>query len=103
MGFPIKILIVEDSSDDVLLIMDALRDGGYDPTFERVDTYDNLKSALINQWDIIIADYNMPAFSGIAALELVRKQGVDTPFIIVSGTISDNTAVNAMRSGPKIM
>ncbi len=100
MGVPLHVLIVEDSEDDALLLVRELRRGGFEPAFERVDTPDALRAALGRQeWDILFADYSMPHFSGTAALALVRERGLDLPFIFVSGTIGEDTAVEAMRAG----
>ncbi len=100
MSIPLRVLIVEDSQDDTLLIMRALRRGGYDPDFERVDTSQAMCTALDEQtWDLVIADYSMPRFNGLAALALLKERGIDLPFIIVSGTIGEDVAVTAMKSG----
>jgi PAS domain S-box-containing protein len=100
MSTPIRLLIVEDSEDDAVLIVRELRHGGYDPTFKRVETPEAMSAALAQQsWDIIIADYSMPGFSGLAALGLLHESGLDLPFIIVSGTIGEETAVASMRAG----
>src|SRR2546428_737683 len=77
-----------------------LRRGGFEPAFQRVDTPDALRAALARQeWDILFADYSMPHFSGTAALALARERGLDLPFIFVSATIGEDTAVEAMRAG----
>lgn len=100
MTVPLRALLVEDSEDDALLIIEELRDGGYDPVFERVETREALQTALeASEWDIIIADYRLPNFSGLDALEHVCKGSGYCPFIIVSGQISEETAVKAMRAG----
>jgi diguanylate cyclase (GGDEF)-like protein len=100
MGKPLSILLVEDSEDDAALVVMELRRGGYDPTVERVDTYAAMSTALDQQgWDVIISDYSMPHFNGLAALALVQKKGLDLPFIIMSGTIGEEIAVEAMRAG----
>jgi len=100
MSRPLRVLIVEDSEDDTLLLVRELRRGGYDPTFERVDTPAAMNAALEqHKWDIVIADYVMPHFSGPAALELLKEKGLDLPFIIVSGVIGEETAVAAMTAG----
>jgi two-component sensor histidine kinase len=93
-------LIVEDSENDVLLIMRQLRQGGYEPLYEWVDTREAMKAALTTaSWDIVIADYSMPRFSGLAALRLLKETGVDLPFLIVSGSIGEELAVTAMKAG----
>ena len=100
MSRPLRVLIVEDSKDDALLLLRQLRRGGYDPSFERVDTPAAMRAALDQQtWDIVIADYAMPHFSAPAALELLKAKEIDLPFIIVSGAIGEETAVAAMKTG----
>lgn len=99
MNVPLNLLIVEDYENDALLIIEELRDGGYDPTFERTDTRESTAAALNKEWDIIIADYRLPGFTGLDVLQMVRERDPDIPFIIVSGLISEETAVEAMRSG----
>ncbi|HEX4646997.1 MAG TPA: PAS domain S-box protein, partial [Verrucomicrobiae bacterium] len=100
MSAPARILFVEDSEDDVLLILRELRRGGCDPAFERVDTEAAFTAALRRQdWDFIIADYSMPQFNALEALSLLQQSGLDLPFIIVSGAIGEDVAVAAMKSG----
>ncbi len=100
MSLPLRVLIAEDSEDDVLLIVRELKRGGYDPTYERVATAAAMAAALERErWDLVIGDHSMPHFSGTAALALVRGRGLDVPFICVSGTISEEMAVAAMRAG----
>jgi len=100
MSIPIRVLMVEDSEDDTVLILRELKRCGYDPTSERVETDKAMKAALDNQtWDIIICDYSMQQFSVQAALETLQKMGLDLPFIIVSGTIGEDVAVEAMKAG----
>ena len=97
---PLRALLVEDSKDDTLIIARTLCQGGYDLTYERVETLEAMRTAL-NQgaWDVVIADYAMPRFSGPAALELLQESGLDLPFIVVSGTIGEQVAVSMMRAG----
>jgi two-component system cell cycle sensor histidine kinase/response regulator CckA len=100
MGVPIRLLLVEDSEDDAQLLLRELKRGGYDPAHERVATEATLAAALDRQtWDLVIGDHSMPGFSGIAALVLVRGRGLDVPFICVSGTITEDMAVAAMKAG----
>lgn len=100
MSRTLRVLIVEDSENDALLLVRELRRNGIEPAFERVDTADAMAAALANQtWDLVIADYTMPRFSGIAALELLKQIGLDIPFIIVSGSIGEGVAVAAMKAG----
>lgn len=97
---PLRLLIVEDSQKDAMLLVHELRRAGYEVTFERVDTSETMKAALDNQaWDLVIADYTMPQFRGTDALELLKKSGLDIPFIFVSGTIGEDVAVASMKAG----
>jgi PAS domain S-box-containing protein len=100
MSVPLRVLIVEDSPNDTELLLRELHRAGYDPTYERVDTAEAMSLALDRcEWEIVIADYTMPRFSAVAALSLLQSRGMDLPFIIVSGTIGEETAVEAMRAG----
>ncbi len=100
MGIPLRILIIEDSEDDTLLVIRVLQKDGYDPSYERVETAEDMREALEREtWDIIIADYTLPHFSGLDALKLYKEKGLDIPFIVVSGTIGEEIAVAAMLSG----
>ena len=97
---PLHILIVEDSEDDALLLTRELRRGGYDLASERVDNPEDMRAALRRQpWDLVVSDYVMPKFSGLAALAMIQESGLDIPFIIVSGNIGEDIAVGAMRAG----
>jgi diguanylate cyclase (GGDEF)-like protein len=96
----LRLLLIEDSPDDLALVVMELTRGGYDVDFDRVDTPDALVAALERQsWDIVVADYTMPGFTGTAALTLLRQHDADLPFIFVSGTIGEDAAVAAMRTG----
>ncbi|MBN1933285.1 MAG: response regulator [Anaerolineae bacterium] len=100
MGKPLRVLIVEDSDDDYELLLRELRRGGFEPDAGRAETDEAMRQALEAQtWDIILADYVLPRFSGTAALQALRESGRDIPLIIVSGTIGEETAVQAMRMG----
>src|SRR5215210_3762096 len=101
MSTPLRVLIVEDSENDTLLLLRELRRGGYEPDYERVDTAATMEAALDRRdWELVISDHSMPSFSSSAALELLRRKGfVDTPFIIVSGRIGEDAAVAAMKAG----
>jgi signal transduction histidine kinase len=93
-------LVIEDSADDAMLLEIALQRAGYDPGCHRVETPTAMTAALERQrWDLIIADYRLPDFDGLAALALVKEKGLDLPFIIVSGYITEETAVAAMKAG----
>jgi len=97
----LQVLIIEDSTDDVLLIMRSLQQGGFDPSWTKVDDPITMAAALTRQkWDLIISDFAiMPQFNGLDVLEIANKHELDVPFIIVSGTIGEDTAVKAMKSG----
>ena len=94
----LSIIIVEDSPDDAELIDLALRNGGLSVDWERVETAAELHNALANRrWDVIISDFSLPSFGAGSALEIVRKFDPDLPFIVVSGTIGEEMAVELMR------
>lgn len=96
----LRVLMIEDSEDDAELLTIALELGGYDIIYHRVDNKVDMQSALEAQpWDIAIADYSMPQFSAIAALEVLKEYQLDLPFVIVSGKIGEDTAVAAMKAG----
>lgn len=96
----LRVLLIEDSEEDAELIENLLCDGGYTLESHRVDTVDALSRALGEQrWDIILADYDMPHFSGFGAIEMVRKRGLDTPVILVSGAVGEEQAVEALKAG----
>ncbi len=97
---PLRTLIVEDSEDDAELLLHELRRGGYAPLATRVDTPEAFDTALEQMsWDIVISDYAMPHFSGLDALKLLQRKGIDVPFILVSGKVGEDIAVGAMRLG----
>ncbi len=96
----IRVLLIEDSEDDALLLMREIRRAGYDVETTRVDTTDALDQALKSgEWDVVVSDYSLPSFDGLTALAMVKEAGLDLPFIVVSGTIGENVAVAAMRAG----
>jgi signal transduction histidine kinase/DNA-binding response OmpR family regulator len=100
MHMPLRVLIVEDCEDDAMLLLRELRHGNWEVTHERVDTPGAMRAALdAHPWDLIVADYSMPQFSGPAALVVARECVVDVPFILMSGKIGEETAVHAMKAG----
>jgi len=100
MTVALRLLLIEDSEDDAFLLTRELERGGYALQTARVDSAAELTAALDRQpWDLVIGDYSMPQFSGLAGLNIIRQRGLDMPFIFVSGTIGEETAVAAMRAG----
>jgi diguanylate cyclase (GGDEF)-like protein len=100
MTTPVRVLLVEDSEDDAALVIHELRRGGYQPDFRRVDTDHELEAMLQQaRWDVVITDHNLPGYSSEAALATVKRSGLDVPVIIVSGSIGEAIAVEAMKNG----
>jgi signal transduction histidine kinase len=99
MPSPIRVLLVEDSEDDAALVVRELRRGDYAPAVKRVESEATMRAALDDPWDVIIADYSLPQFSGLAALALLKSTGLDIPFIVASGAIGEEVAVAAMKAG----
>jgi signal transduction histidine kinase len=100
MGQKLRLLIVEDNERDAALLVRELQRGGYDLTFERVDTPDAMNAAIDRQsWDLVVSDYSMPCFGAQAALAVVKERAPELPFIIVSGAVGEEVAVDAMRAG----
>ncbi len=97
---PLRVLIVEDNEDDALLLLRELKRGGYEPLHERVDTPEAMGEALsVGSWDVVISDYYMPKFRAPDALALLREWGSEAPFVVVSGKVGEELAVEAMRAG----
>lgn len=101
MSRPLRLLMVEDNENDAALLARELQRAGYDLTAQRVDSVQGLTEALDNPWDIILCDYQLPGFDALAALSVVRDHQVETPCIIVSGTVGEENAVNTLRLGAK--
>jgi len=98
----LRILIVDDSETDAQLLLRALRAGGIDPRYERVDTAEGTQRAVDGRpWDIVLCDYTMPQFNALDALEIIQSKHADLPVIIISGTIGEDVAVAAMRAGAR--
>ncbi|MDE2348644.1 MAG: PAS domain-containing protein [Gammaproteobacteria bacterium] len=95
----LKALIVEDDADDATLLARSLRDAGFDVQWTRVETEPDFLSSLRQPLDIIFSDFSMPLFGGMRALELLRASGLDVPLILISGTVGEEVAVEAMRQG----
>ncbi len=97
---PLRVLIVEDSADDAELLVRELQRGGYGPVSERVETTAAMQAALVRQtWDLVVSDHSVLQFDSLAALNVLKASGADIPFIIVSGTIGEELAVQAMKAG----
>ena len=99
-SLPLRLLMIEDSEDDALLLRRELQRGGYDPVWERVDTAVALEAALqLRRWDVITCDYVMPRFNAGAALKMIRAHAPDVPVVIVSGEVGEEVAVSCMKAG----
>ncbi len=96
---PLNVLLVEDQEDDAALLLRELARQGYQVTHRRVETAEAFEEALREPWDVVLSDHSLPSFSAPAALELLQRSGRDLPFIIVSGTIGEDVAVEALRAG----
>jgi PAS domain S-box-containing protein len=100
MGKPLKVLLIEDSEDDAFLLKRKLKIDGFDPSITRVDTSEKMKIEILREnWDLIISDFALPKFDGLSALRIYKDSKLDIPFLIVSGTIGEEVAVNAMKQG----
>jgi PAS domain S-box-containing protein len=100
MSVPLRVLLIEDSTTDAKLVLQELKKLGRPIESERVENEEALRDALVEAyWDVILCDWSMPKFSARAALAVVKELDVDLPFIIVSGTVGEEPAVEAMRAG----
>lgn len=95
----LRVLHLEDNEGDHALVMAHLRRGGIDADVHHVENEAGLLDALEDEWDLILSDYNLPGYSGLSALDKVRSMGKLVPFILVSGEIGEDIAVQAMRNG----
>ena len=96
---PLRVLLVEDSEDDALLILRELRRGGYEPEYERVETSEAMERALAQPWDVIFSDYRLPSFDAPEALKMWYASGSESPFIVVSGKVGEDVAARAIKAG----
>jgi PAS domain S-box-containing protein/putative nucleotidyltransferase with HDIG domain len=102
MGKPLRVLLVEDSAADARLMERALREGGYEPSIRRVEDAEALNAALEQQgWDVVLAEYALPRFRGLDAARLLELKQPNVPLILISGTIREEEAVEALRSGAR--
>lgn len=100
MSASLRVLMAEDSEDDVLFISREIKKGGYSLIHESVDSRESMKRVLEEKtWDVVISDYVMPGFGGMEALRVLKESGQDLPFIIVSGKIGEDIAIGAMKAG----
>jgi PAS domain S-box-containing protein len=99
MTTPLRVLIVEDSPDDAELMALHLAEEGFQPEWQQVQTEPDYRAALETPPDLILADWSLPQFSGLRALRLMRERGLEVPFVIVSGSIGEEAAIEAMRQG----
>jgi DNA-binding response OmpR family regulator len=100
MGKALRVLLIEDQASDAALLLDQLKRFGYEVTWQRVETRDEMAAALGSRpWDLIISDFALPQFGAREALTLRRELALDLPFLIVSGTIEEEEAVECLRQG----
>ncbi|MBK8168724.1 MAG: response regulator [Sandaracinaceae bacterium] len=100
MSEPIRVLLVEDSPADAMLVLMALNKMGRPVAHERVDTEERMRAALAaHHWDVIVSDWALPQFSAPHAMAILKESGLDLPFVIVSGTVGEDSTVEAMRAG----
>jgi len=100
MGIPLRLLLVEDSEDDAILLARELSKGPFDVSYERVETEETIRKAIkSNKWDLIITDHNLPMMDSKQCLSMVKSMDSDIPIIVVSGCIGEDVAVEAMKSG----
>jgi two-component system, cell cycle sensor histidine kinase and response regulator CckA len=98
-GKPVRVLVIEDSEDDALLLLRELQRGGYDPVSQRVETAREMEEALKQRWDLILCDYSLPQFDPLSALKILEEKELDIPCIVVSGTVGEAMILKAMQSG----
>src|SRR5690242_5236094 len=99
MPIPLNVLLVEDSPDDADLVLAELRRAGFEPKWKRVETEPDFLAELNNAPDIILSDFAMPQFNGLQAADILRERELDIPFILISGTLGEERAVEAMKHG----
>ncbi|MGA8259928.1 MAG: PAS domain S-box protein [Arenicellales bacterium] len=99
-GKPLRILFVEDSGEDTAILLQELRDGGFEPQFERVDTAEAMRRAFsASVWDAVICDYAIPHFAIPEALKVLQESEHDLPFIVVAGRAEEESAIELMKAG----
>jgi PAS domain S-box-containing protein len=95
----LKLLLIEDSEDDALILFRELSKGGYKLNSKVVDTEFGLIESLNEQWDLIITDFMLPQFTGLETLRILKENNIDTPCLVISGKTGEATAVEAMKAG----
>ena len=98
-GIPLRVLILEDRKTDLEMILHELRRSGFDPRYDHADNERHYISKLDPGLDVILADYSLPQFDALNALRLLRDRGMHIPFIVVTGSISEEAAVACLKSG----
>ena len=102
MGQPLSVLIIEDSASDAELMVRHLHQAGFEIAYERVENAERMRDALHQQpWDVLLCDFSLPDFDAREALAILQDTGRDIPFIVVSGSIGDATAIELMRTGAR--
>ena len=99
MSKPLNVLILEDRATDAEMLVRELRRAGYDPQWKRVQAEQDFVVELERTPDVILADYSLPQFNGLEAAKLIRDRGLNIPFILISGTVGEDVAVEAMKHG----
>jgi signal transduction histidine kinase len=99
MGIPLNVLIVEDSADDAELLLNELQEAGFAPAWKRIETEAAYRASLGDRIDLIFSDFSLPQFTTFRALELLQQSNFDIPFVVVSGTIGEEHAVDILKAG----
>src|SRR4051794_31089525 len=93
----LRVLVLEDREEDLELILRTLRKAGYAPVWKRVESEAGYRAALTEGWDVILSDYSVPQFDAPHALAVLQEMGFDTPFLVITGSISEDVAVACMK------
>jgi len=101
MSLPLRVLMLEDSEMDAELVLYELRRAGYEPDWRRVDNEADYLNYLSTDLEVVLADYSMPQFNALRALQLMKERGIDMPFIIVTGTVGEEAVAECMRQGAR--
>lgn len=101
MAEPLRVLLVEDSADDALLLEREIRRGGFDLSLTQVESEAQFLAAVSQAWDVVIADYVLPRLTALGVLRHLRHLRLDVPTIVISGTVTESELVEAMRAGAR--